>query len=155
MDCRPESAATTLVRIETLVLQGLFRAVMVCILGIVTMPIVPSVYMLVRLGGAKGNMPWWKRLLFLPVWFLLGVGFAVAAPFVSLANGIVFTKTIVGVEWRERWRYGTMRHPDGRPLPIPDEEGLRLQDIAITRSVIEDYNDEAREHGQGILPVDE
>ena len=152
MDCRQESAATTLVRIEVLVLQGLARAVLVSILGIVTMPIAPFALMFIRLGGS-GDMPWWKRILYCPAWLGIGVVLAIAAPFIALVNGIVFTKTIVGVEWRERWRCGTMRRPDGSSLPIPDEEGLRLQDIAITRSVIEDYNEEARQHGQGIPPV--
>ena len=153
MDCRNESAATTLVRIEALVLQGWARAVVLCILGFVTMPIAPFALTCVRYVGARGTMPWWKRILFCPLWFLLGVVLALAAPFVALYNGIAMTKTIAVVEWAERWRCGTMRRPDGRSMVIPGDEEMRLFDVAITRSVIEDYNEEARQHGQGIPPV--
>ena len=152
MDTIPESAATTLVRIEVIVLQGILRAVLLAVAGIVLMPIAPFVVTVMRFRVAK--MPWWKRLLMLPLWFVQGFLLAFIAPFSALWRGLADTIGIAAVEWRERWRNGIAKYPDGRPMSIPTPEQERLTDVAITQSVIEDYNAEAREHGQGIPPVD-
>lgn len=152
MDTIPESAATTLVRIEVIVLQGILRAVLLAVAGIVLMPIAPFVVTVMRFRVAK--MPWWKRILMLPLWFVLGILLAVIAPFSALWRGLSDTIGIAAVEWRERWRNGIAKYPDGSPMPIPTVEQERLVDVAITKSVIEDYNEEARQHGQGIPPID-
>lgn len=152
MDTMPESAARTLVRIEVIVLQGILRAVLLSALAILLMPIAPFVVTIARFGYAR--MPWWKRLLMLPLWILLGIVLSVMAPFTSLWRGLTDTIGIAAVEWRERWRNGIAKYPDGRPMVIPTPEHERIVDVAITKSVIEDYNDEARQHGQGIPPVD-
>ena len=98
MDTIPESAATTLVRIEVIVLQGILRAVLLSVAGIVLMPIAPFVVTVMRFRVAK--MPWWKRLLMLPLWFVLGILLAVIAPFASLWRGLADTIGIAAVEWR-------------------------------------------------------
>ena len=152
MDTIPESAATTLVRIEVIVLQGILRAVLLSVAGIVLMPIAPFVVTVMRFRVAK--MPWWWRTLMIPYWFSLGILLAVIAPFSALWRGLSDTMGIAAVEWRERWRNGTAKYPDGRPMLIPTVEQERLVDVAITKSVIEDYNEEARQHGQGIPPID-
>ena len=152
MDTIPESAARTLVRIEVLVLQGITRAVLLFCIGVLVMPIAPFVVTIARFGYAK--MPWWKRFLMLPLWLLLGFVLAVIAPFTALWKGLSETRAIAVVEWKQRWRNGTAKHLDGRPMVIPTPEEERQLDVAITKSVIDDYNDEARRHGQGIPPVD-
>ena len=152
MDTIPESAATTLVRIEVIVLQGILRAVLLSVAGIVLMPIAPFVVTVMRFRVAK--MPWWWRTLMIPYWFSLGILLAVIAPFSALWRGLSDTIGIAAVEWRERWRNGVAKYPDGRPMLIPTVEQERLVDVAITKSVIEDYNEEARQHGQGIPPID-
>ena len=153
MDCKNESAATTLVRIEVLVLQGLARTMLLFLFGIVVFPVAPFLYASVRLGETRETMPQWKRIALIPLWFVFGIAVSLLAPFVSMAKGIALSKTIASVEWHERWRCGVMKHPDGKPMSIPDANYLLKRDIAITQSVIEDYNEEALEHGQGIPPI--
>ena len=152
MDTIPESAATTLVRIEVIVIQGILRAVLLAVAGIVLMPIAPFVVTVMRFRVAK--MPWWWRTLMIPYWLSLRILLAVMAPFSALWRGLADTIGIAAVEWRERWRNGIAKYPDGSPMLIPTVEQERLVDVAITKSVIEDYNEEARQHGQGIPPID-
>lgn len=154
MDCIQESAARSLVRIEVLVLQGIARAVALFAIGLLTMPFMPFVVMSSEWRISKNLMPWWKRWLYTPLWLAIGCVVAVVSPFGVLYTGLKETKAIAEVEWKERWRYGTAKLPDGRPMPIPTPEEERQMDFAITKGVIEDYNDEARMHGQGIPPVE-
>ena len=154
MDCIQESAARSLVRIEVLVLQGIARAVTLFAIGLLTMPIMPFVSLSSEWRLSKNLMPWWKRILYTPLWLALGCVVAVVSPFGVLYNGLKETKAIAKVEWKERWRYGTAKRPDGSPMNIPTPEEVRLLDVAITKGVIEDYNAEARMHGQGIPPVE-
>ena len=154
MDCIQESAARSLVRIEVLVLQGIARAVILFAIGLLTMPIMPFVALSSEWRLSKNLMPWWKRTLYTPVWLALGCVVAVVSPFGVLYNGLKETKVIAKVEWKERWRYGTAKRPDGSPMNTPTPEEVRLMDVAITKGVIEDYNAEAIMHGQGIPPVE-
>lgn len=154
MDCIQESAAISLVRIEVLVLQGIVRAVALLATGLLMMPFVPFVALSSKWRISKNLMPWWKRCLYTPLWLALGCMVAVVSPFGVLYTGLKETKAIAKVEWKERWRYGTAKLPDGRPMAIPTPEEERQMDLAITKGVIEDYNDEARMHGQGIPPVE-
>ena len=136
MDTISESAATTLVRIEAIVIQGILRAVLLAAFGIAIVPISPFVVTAVRFKGA--SMSWWKRILMTPYWFGLGILLSSMAPFSVLWRGLRDTVSIVSVEWRERWRNGVAKYPDGRPMLIPLEPE-RTDDGAIAQSVVEDY----------------
>lgn len=154
MDCIQESSARSLVRIEVLVLQGIARAVMLFAIGVLTMPIMPFVVLSSEWRLSKNMMPLWKRILYTPLFLVTGCVVAVVSPFGVLYNVLKETKAIAKVEWKERWRYGTAKLPNGRPMAIPTPEEERHMDFAITKGVIEDYNDEARMHGQGIPPFE-
>lgn len=150
MDTIPESAATTLVRIEVLVLQGVLRTAILSASGVLLIPFAPFLMLLVRCRDS--GLPWWKRGLMLPFWFIIGFLIALMAPFSALWKGLADTARIVCVEWTERWRNGTAKYPDGRQMLIPTAFHEHLVDVAITKGVIADYNQEARQHGQGIPP---
>lgn len=152
MDTIPESAATTLVRIAVLVLQGITRAVLLAMLAIVLIPIAPFIVTVARFRHS--DLTWWKKSLMLPIWFVIGTLISVLSPFSTFWRGLQETRVISVVEWRERWRNGTAKTPDGKPMHIPTPEEERLFDVAITKSVIDDYNEEARMHGQGIPIAD-
>ena len=74
----------------------------------------------------------------IPYWLSLGIVLSALAPLSVLWRGLADTATIVGVEWRERWRNGVAKYPDGRPMLIP-LESERTDDGAIAQSVVEDY----------------
>lgn len=148
MDSVSESAATTFARMEVLAMQGVLRAGVVFLAGVVAMPFAPFALTAVR-ASQKGES-WRKKLLCLPAWFFWGIAIAILAPFSSALSVLSATRTMVAVEWRERWRCGTALRPDGSPMRIPTEEEKRAVDAAVTLSVLRDYNDEARRHGQGI-----
>lgn len=152
MDTKPESAAVSFVRIQALVMQGILRSVILAAIDIVLIPI--TLFALAFSKIVSPTIPWWKKLVMLPVWMVLGVLIAVISPFRALLNGIRDTYWIAKVEWKERWRNGTAKFPDGRPMIIPTPGQERMVEVSITKSVIEDYNEEARQHGQGIPPID-
>lgn len=152
MDTMPESAAVSFVRIQVLVMQGLLRSVILASIGIAFMPIMPF-----ALAGSRffsSSITRWKKLVMFPLWMVLGAIIAVISPFRTLLNGLMDTYGIAKVEWRERWRNGTAKFPDGRPMDITTPYNERMVEVSITKGVIEDYNEEARQHGQGIPPVD-
>ena len=149
MDSKPESAATTLMRIEVLVLQGICRAAFLFLLAAVLTPLLPFVETASRFRLYKGEFGFWKRLALCPKWFLYGVLLAALNPFAATYKVLSYTAAMVRVEWRERWRNGTAKYPDGTPMVIPGIHDELELDVAVTKGVISDYNKEALEHGQG------
>ena len=143
MDTIPESTATTLVRIEAIVIQGILRAILLAAVGILIFPISPFVLTAIRFKGA--GMPLWWRILMIPYWFSLGIVLSALAPLSVLWRGLADTATIVCVEWRERWRNGEAKYPDGSQMLIPTESG-KTDALSLTKGVIEDY--------EGIQTVD-
>ena len=71
-------------------------------------------------------------------------------PFKMFLSTLADTKVIVGVEWANRWSNGRPKKPNGHPLRRRSADERERIDAAITMGVIEDYNDEAMERGQGI-----
>ena len=59
-------------------------------------------------------------------------------------------KTIVEVEWKTRWLTGQPKKPSGHPIPVDGEISEEQKGLAAIRSVVRDYNEEARSYGQGI-----
>lgn len=149
MDSKPESAAITLVRIEVLVLQGLFRAAFLFMVSAVLFPLLPFVETAARFRLHKGDVGLFKRLLLCPLWFVYGIVLAALNPFAATYKSISYTFTMAKVEWTERWRNGTAKYPDGTPMVIPGIHDELELDVAVTKGVISDYNKEALEHGQG------
>ena len=148
MDCKMENAARSLVRIETLALQGIARSLFLFVIGIVVIPFMPFVAVCVRFANASFSK--WRRVLCIPHWFVLCVILAVYAPFAALFRTWHDTIDICRQEWRTRWTCGQPKKLDGTPVAPPSEYDRRVTDIAYTFSAIRDYRKEAEECGQHI-----
>lgn len=153
MDCIQESAARTLLRIEVLLLQGIAVSAYSFAVGLLAIPILPIANPVLKImynGYLTKPVRWWAMPVYLPVWILQGLWDGILYPFKAFINAATATIAICKAEWRERWRNGTLKNPDGTAMVIPDDEDEELVEAAITKSVLDDYNDEARQHGQGI-----
>lgn len=150
MDCKPDSILKTFLRMEVLALQGIVRAALLFVGGIVAIPIIPFVVAFGRWDTNKRLHGFAMRLLLFPSWVLSGIVFAFANPFKMFLSTLADTKVIVGMEWANRWSNGRPKKPNGHPLRRRSADERERIDAAITMGVIEDYNDEAMERGQGI-----
>lgn len=150
MDCKLEPAARSLMRIEVLAAQGIVRSIVLFLIGVLISPFYPLFYVVGRFVSTRLLMPWWKRVVFIPAWMFLGVVIAIVSPFGALWNTISTTVSICRLEWVNRWLASEPKNPDGSPMYIPTERERQLMDFANTYSVLRDYNEEAKEHGQGI-----
>lgn len=141
MDCKPESAARTLLRIECLVLQGIVHCVLRVSLTVLTMPFIPFLVMFGRMITADGRWKWVKRLLLPPGWFIFGLWLALIAPFAVIAQEVMDLWLVTKIEWVNRWRGGHPKLPNGKPLGFPEYGDEELITEAIEESVMRDYPD--------------
>ena len=156
MDCKHEPAVRTLLRIEVLVIQGLLEGAFLFLVGLAVIPLAPFIVAFGRwsVEGRRGRRRLLTRLLMIPLWFLSGLLFGVIGPFGTLLNSFREVAEVARVEWANRWRTGSPKTPDGHSLRERSAEEQEMWEAAIAMSVVADYNDEARAHGQG-LPIDE
>lgn len=152
MDCKCESAVITGARIGMLVALGVMRSVLCFIIAVVTIPLVPFLVVWVRWVVTRGKSRFLVRVAVSPLWFLTGILIGVFNPFSVLYRNIADTMDIAKVEWLNRWKTGTPKSPDGKPLEQRSEEFKEALDSAVAKSVIRDYAQEAAEHGQPIIP---
>lgn len=150
MDRKIESEVQTLLRIEVLFGQGLLRGLSLAALGVLLIPFVPFVWTSERWRAARGMIGRIRRAMFILPWFVIGIVFAVFAPFGMFAKAMADTIEIVRAEWKGRGIIGSPKTPDGKPLVIRSAEDKAKLDAAIRETVIEDYNEEAKEYGEGI-----
>lgn len=139
MDCRMENAAFTFVRIEALALQGICRSIVLSLLLLLAIPFVPFVIVVSQWMLAKGEMPWWWRVLMVPFWLAKGIMFALVSPWVYFGSVMVDTRDICRYEWANRWRSGVPKNPKGHPLEILPPETKAMEDANITLGVMADY----------------
>lgn len=137
MDCRMESAAVSLLRIEAIVIQGLTRALLMFAIGMLSIPAVVLVLLFVRIRVGKGSFI--RKVASLPFGFLISIAIAVAAPFADVWRNVALTKTIARAEWKERWRYGSFKTLDGNEASIPTEEERAAEKVEFARQVVADY----------------
>lgn len=150
MDCKMENAAVSVVRIEALVLQGMVSGLLSAAVSVLTIPLNAFVLVGGNFRRTKRAISLWGRLARTPLWLLDGLAYSLLAPFVKIIKAIVDSVDVAQVEWNSRWTSGTPKLPNGHPAPILSEEEKMERDAAITMSVIEDFNEEAAEFGQGL-----
>lgn len=150
MDCKPPSSVKVMLRIEILLLQGILRAVLAFVAMLFVMPFIPFAVVTTRWILSRGTKGILFRLSLVPMWFLLGVVLALVHPFVVLFTTLRDTMEIIKWEWVNRWMLGSPKKPDGTPMEIPTETEKADLDLGATLSVIRDYNEEAKQHGQGL-----
>ena len=150
MDCRLEPAARTFARIELLSVQGFLYGLCRVMLSIVAIPIVPFAVAARIFGFRRNNMRVWTRIAMLPVWLLYGAVYAVCSPFGMLVSTVMDIRDVAKVEWRNRWTASVPKMPDGHPARILSAEEREFLDMAVTIGVIRDYNEEAKQYGQGV-----
>lgn len=148
MDCRPEKAARSLVRIECIILQGILANFVMAVFGMIAIPFVPFAFCMDRWRAAR--VGWFGKAIRVPLWFCAGAVVALLNPVVGFVRGIRSIGEVARVEWSNRWMAAHPKRPDGRPLPIRTAEEQNRIDEAVFMGVIRDYNDEARSYGQGI-----
>ena len=137
MDCRLESAARTLVRIECLALQGILKI----LFSLLSIPFIPFLYVFVRAIETKGILKLWKRILLSPCWLLQGIAFAVISPFSIVWSNISLLKTVIWAEWVNRWTASIPKQPNGRPMEILSDYEKQYLDKAIAERVLKDYEE--------------
>ena len=152
MDCKLESAALSLMRIECIAIQGVLSGFINGILSVLAMPFIPFTYSWRRARETGG----FKGIAMFPLFFVFGIWVALSSPFRVLIGNVRSLCGVARTEWANRWMASIPKKPNGRPLYIPTAEEDALLDAAIFRSVIRDYNEEAKRHGQGldIPPLD-
>lgn len=150
MDCRLEPAARTFARIELLSVQGFLHGFCRVMLSIVSIPMVPFAVAARIFGFRRNNMRVWTRIAMLPVWLLYGAVYAVCSPFGMLAKTAMDICDVAKVEWMNRWTASVPKMPDGHPATILSAEDREFISMAVTVGVIRDYNEEAKQYGQGI-----
>ena len=150
MDCRLECAARTIVRMECIAIQGMVHGLFNAVLSVFAMPCVPFFYVWGRMATQTGNAAWLKRIALSPIWLLCGIWFAFWTPIMLLVRTIADMVVVLRAEWVNRWMSGIPKNLDGTPMDIPTEEEQAILDAVIQRSVIRDYNEEAKRYGQGI-----
>lgn len=151
MDCKLEPTPRTLVRIECLVLQGIFHSIIRILWSFVSIPFTPPMFVLFMMGNVKARPTglWgWIKSLF--VWFIQGCGIAACAPAVVIYESIISLYRIPKMEWDQRWKGSIPKKPNGEPLEILSDEDRMIQDAAIAYSVLKTYNEEAKQYGEGI-----
>ena len=111
MALRPESFISRLLRCEVLAVQGVVRAVLFFVLGVVSIPLVPFLVVISR--WRVGDIPAWKALLLTPLWFAMGVLIAVWSPFEGFWDDLQMTRLIVRSEWGNVFMVGDPKKPDG------------------------------------------
>jgi len=149
MDCKLEPAARTLLRIECLMMQGFLKGLLSSILSVLFTPFIPFVVMGGRWRMATERRGFLMRLLICPWWLLIGIGMAIATPFLRLWHCYRDVVDVCEAEWVNRWEASVPKMPDGHPYPIEDAAD-RNSDLAVTLGVLKDYNEEAKRFGQGI-----
>ena len=139
MDCKPESAAVTMLRIECLVFQGIIRSVLMFVFWVVMFPIAPVFYLVEFIRYNTGRMPLWKLILKTPVVLFMGVLAAAMLPFVEAVENIGMTFKIARAEWRNRNISGTPKHPDGTLMNILDSISVQPSKSELME-VLEEYD---------------
>lgn len=148
VDCKTESVTRTLLRIECLILQGIFNSAIRIVLALVSIPFYPFVFLTLRwMQDKKKGMA--KRMLFTPLWLIYGMVMAILAPGFVLIDSVRLLWSIPLIEWKNRWMYGTPKYPNGKPMEIRDAEESHIREASIFYGVLKDYNEEAKAHGQG------
>jgi len=150
MDCKQENAAISFVRIECLAIQGALRSILMFAVMVAAIPVIPFMATGLHWRMAR-ELPLWRKLCLMPLWFMKGIGLALASPILAAITTTAETIEMCRAEWDNRWRYGTAKHLDGTAMDIQDDESREGFEADITRGVIIDYNGEARQHGQGII----
>jgi hypothetical protein len=148
MDCKPESAILTLLRIECLIVQGIVHLLVCLLLSILFIPLNPFVFMFLFYSRSEQKTRA-RKFVRMPYWLFKGCIMAVISPFLVLYNSLKSLIVIPWAEWANRKRSGMPKKPNGEPLEIMSDDERVLLDAAYFCSVIKDYNDEAKEHGQG------
>ena len=145
MDCMPESAARSLVRIECILLQGAFNGFLNLFICLFILPSIPIMYILKRISVERGSNGLIKMSLMIPVWIMNGIMVMVSMPFVIVCDTMISMYGVARSEWKNRWRAGKPKRPDGKPIEPMTEYEERLLENAITMSVIRDYGQEKEE----------
>lgn len=148
MDCKPDSAILPLLRIECLVVQGIAHMVICLLLSILFIPLTPFVFMALFWIRSEEKTKA-RKFVRLPFWFFKGCLIALATPFLVLYNSVKSLVVIPWAEWSNRNRSGSPKKPNGEPLANISDDERAFLDAAIYCSVIQDYNEEAKSHGQG------
>ena len=155
MDCKTESAVRTFIRIEVVILQGLLHGIFLSLIGVVLIPIVPFIVAFARWRAIRVSAGWLSGIICLPWWLLSGLLFGIINPIGILFKAVADISEVAHIEWMNRWMAGQPKKPNGHPLPIRSPEDRDRFDAAITMGVVQDYNEEAIAHGQGIDLEDE
>jgi hypothetical protein len=155
MDCKHESAVKTCLRIDTLVIQGFLYGVFLSLVAVVLIPFSPLLVAIARWRAERGRIRRLVRVMLLPLWMAWGLLFGLVNPFRVFYKSMVEVREVARMEWANRWTTGTPKKPNGHPLRVRSEEEKERIGASITMGVVVDYNDEAREHGQGIDLEDE
>lgn len=146
MDCKPESAIFPLMRIECLLVQGIVHMVVCLATSILFIPLTPFVFMaLFWIRSEEKTRA--RKFVRLPLWFIRGCLIALSLPFRVLYKSVKSLFIIPWAEWENR--SGTPKKPNGKPLEDMSADERKMLDAAIYCSVIKDYNEEAKRHGQG------
>ena len=141
MDCKLEPASRSLLRIECLLLQGMFKGILCFIRDMLLIPIVPFVVIAMRWRMESVRRGIVLRLMLCPWWFLIGCFTAVATPFMRLWNALKDIVAVCDAEWQNRWTASTPKTPDGHPYQIEDEDVWNSRDIAVLMGVLRDYEE--------------
>ena len=139
MDCKLEHASRSLVRIEVILLQGLFHALVSSVALIMAIPIVPFCLTYVRMSNEKGKGTI-EKMIIIPWWFIQSILIAVTAPILNMVDSYVSMKEVARMEWTNRWRASHPKKPNGHPL-IRQEGEREFLDRAVEISVLNDYGE--------------
>lgn len=149
MDCKPEWTGRTFLRIEALLLQGVLHSLLHFGMLVVAIPLAAIWLAKKRYETATASHGWLVCLLLSPWWLLLGLGMAIAVPFIALADEVSVMGTLMRAEWEGRWLAAHPKRPSGKPIDVAMFQAQREVDesLEVERDVIKDYAWEAALHG--------
>ena len=136
MECKPESTAVTLLRIQVIAMQGLIRSVVMFLFWTLMFPFSPFFYAVHRFRNNPNGESTAVRVLKFPLALVFGIVSAAAIPFIDSFGSLAMTARIVRAEWSNRAISGTPKMPDGKQMDI--QGGSR--DGATMMDVIGDYD---------------
>ena len=124
MDCKPESSARTFFRITLIAVQGMLACIIDVASAIIFIPFAPIVLTIERWQFKKerdenlkqGSV--WRQLGMLPLWVIQSFCIGCIIPFSVFRQSIRDIRSMMQVEWHNRWMAATPKTPEGHPISI-------------------------------------
>lgn len=122
MDCKPEPAARTLLRMECIAVQGICRAVVLAGIDVVFIPLNTVAFVLERVFGAWTSpdinrfVECLRRFAVSPIWLVQAILHSLWLPFHTLYGNLKYIGPVVKCVWVNRWQAAAPKKPNGAPL---------------------------------------